>query len=427
MKRLFGMLLILVLIYVSIQLGFKYFGTGHLVEYTIKNDAVTVSVTEKYVTNTKNERDNYYIQMNTGDEVFSFQTFLDFKKYDTIIKDVRYYKDDLYTCVYPIFKLHTTVSDVICKGSDSIIRYYHTIKGISSGLDQFVLNLKKEKLYEELWNDDTGKKLEALHVEVYDNNIVPKHYLGVDQYDGIYTVNNYSDNRHLFTISVFDKDFYDKPLSGQAGRYYVVADYSSTYDFTTFHTVDLMYNDRDTLRYHSKFSFDSYFQGSVGDSLFMFDPSTKKQYEINPKSKYIKEVGNEEIGVRFYNNGKMETRPVVAALNQKLLFNIYTSSDFNGYDRVDKVGNSLSGYYYLYKKVAHGYEVYRLDIQNREQLTYLFTLSSLSNISYIREYVYYKDGNFIKYYSDRTGVRTLMKDTEFEFNKGLKFYIYYHK
>lgn len=278
------MLLILTFIYICIQLGFKYFGNGHLVEYEVKNGAVEATVREKFVTRTKDERDNYYFDILIGKQAFSFQTFLNFKKYDHVLTNLYYYEDEQYACIYPIFKIHTQVTDVLCKDQSGMIRYYHDMKNDNASLTAFVQELSKNNLYKNMWQDRLEKTEEALHVVLYNENIVDGHYLGVDHYSGLYLVNNYS-NRQLFNTIVFNKDYYDKPLSAQVGKYVIVADYGSTYDFDTFHFVDLVYNQKDTIRYHSKFSFSSYFQGSVDHSIYLFDPEAKKQYEIDLKAK----------------------------------------------------------------------------------------------------------------------------------------------
>ena len=42
----------------------------------------------------------------------------------------------------------------------------------------------------------------------------------------------------------------------------------------------------------------------------------------------------------------------------------------------------------------------------------------------IRDYVYYKDANYIKYYQNDTGIKKLLKNTEFEYNSSIKFGLY---
>ena len=94
------------------------------------------------------------------------------------------------------------------------------------------------------------------------------------------------------------------------------------------------------------------------------------------------------------------------------------------YDKVEKIGNKLSGYYYLYLKNDDIYDVYRVSVQNKKILTYLFSTDDLNNVYYYKDYVYYKDNLNIRYYQNELGKKTLLKDTEFEFNKSLKFGLY---
>ena len=48
------------------------------------------------------------------------------------------------------------------------------------------------------------------------------------------------------------------------------------------------------------------------------------------------------------------------------------------------------------------------------------------SIKYI-DYVYYKDGVYIKYYSDAKYIKTLLKNSELEFNKAINFGLYVKK
>ena len=71
-----------------------------------------------------------------------------------------------------------------------------------------------------------------------------------------------------------------------------------------------------------------------------------------------------------------------------------------------------------------GYKAYRSNVQNTKQKLYITTLDDIDNIKYSKEYIYYIKDNQINYYSDYTGIRTLMENTEFEFNKSLNYHVY---
>lgn len=425
MKRILGMLVILCMFYFIIQVGFRYLGSGHTVNYEIKGNNYLIEVNEKATFKTKGEFDSYYFTFKVNNKTFPFLTYKTFNKNDRVVKNVEYFKNDNYECIYPIFKDEKQISDILCY-YNGILYNYHDLQNKSGELQKFAKDMEKYGYDFTHFVDDTGKEIadEDGQIVIYPKNIAKNHYIGIDNYAGIYLINNYLESKPLYNIKVFSNDCYEKIIESRASRYYVTADYNSTYDFNTFHVVDLVYNDQKTIKYHSTISFNSYIQGSVDGSIYLFDKNSKKQYKIDPKAGTVVEIGNEQTGIKYYNFGKWEHRKAVDAVNTPLYFNLY-SVESEDYERVDKVGNDLSGYYYYYKKNGNEYQVYRSTIKDQDIKTYLFTTTNINEISYLRDYVYYKEGNHLKYYQDMTGIRTIAYDKEFEFNNSLHYYIYY--
>ena len=87
-------------------------------------------------------------------------------------------------------------------------------------------------------------------------------------------------------------------------------------------------------------------------------------------------------------------------------------------------GNKLSGYYLVYQKVNNVYKVYKVNVQNKDIITYLFTTTDINSIKCNNEYIFFKDSKEIKYFNDLIGVKTLLKYNELEFNNKLNFYVY---
>lgn len=425
MKRLLKMLLILCLVYILVQLGFKYLGNGHHVNYEIKGNDYTVVVDEIATYHRKQEIDHYYFTFKVNNQEFYLQTYETFKKNDHVVEDIKYLKTNAYECIYPVFKNREVVTDILCK-KDNIIYHYHDLQQKSGELVKFAKDMKEFGYEENHFQDniENQEKDESGPIVIYPDNLVKHHYLGVDNYSGIYLINNYVDNRNMYKIELFGKDSYERVIDARAGRYYIVADYSSTYDFDTFYIVDLVYNDKKTIKYHSKISFDSYIQGSIDHTIYLFDRNSKKQYKIDCKNRTMVEIGNEQLGIQYYNRGKWETKKITEASASNLYFNEY-QVDMDGYERVDLVGTETSGFYYYYKKNGTQYEVYRANAKNKDRLTYLFNTSNINEIEYLRDYVYFKEGNTIKYYQDAKGIRTVLANSEFEFNSSLHYYTYY--
>ncbi len=423
MKRILGMLVILCMFYLIIQIGFKYLGSGHTINYEIKGNNYLVEINERATLNTKGEENSYYFTFTINNTIFPLLTYQTFHKNDRVVQNVEYFKNENYECIYPIFKKEEQVTDILCY-YDGILYNYHDLQNKSGELEKFAKDMEEYGYDFNHFVDNIEKEVAEGPIITYPGNLVENHYIGVDNYDGIYLINNYIKNKTLYNINIFSQDSYDRTIDAKASRYYITADYSSTYDFSTFYVVDLVYNTKKTIEYHSSISFNSYIQGSIEGFLYLFDRESKKQYKIDPKAGNIVEIGNEEIGMKYYDLGKWDTRKVVDALNSNLYFNLYTVKS-NEYERVDKVGNSLSGYYYYYKKSGNAYEVYRSTIKDQDVKTYLFRTTNINEVEYLKDYIYYKEGNYLRYYHDMTGIRTIVYDKEFEFNSSLHYYTYY--
>lgn len=413
MKRLFMLLIILFCLFLGVQFCFNYFGKGGTSNYRIDG----FDVKEVFTQNRKNEFDNYYIEISKDDTVFSIQLFDNFNKSNKIIKEIEYFKDDQYECIFPVFKGTKQYTDLICKSD--VYYNYQEIKNKDNKLDEFVSGLKN---YNEDNLIDKKDYKEAKGYKLY-NNLPDNHYLALDSYQGIVLYNNNA----MEYIKLFDRDIYERKISSSISKNYIVADYNEEYDFHKFKIVNLENGSIKEVVSDKSISFDSYIQGSIGDELYLFDKSNKKQYEIDLKGKTVIEIGNESSGVKVYQNNEWQNSNVYEASSNDLVFNTYKGElNINGiaYDKVDKIGNALSGYYYMYKKVNGRYEVYRANVQNTSNITYLFDTDNISYAIYDKDYVYYKDGKYIKCYSSKFGVRTIAENNELAFNNNLKMYLY---
>ena len=81
----------------------------------------------------------------------------------------------------------------------------------------------------------------------------------------------------------------------------------------------------------------------------------------------------------------------------------------------------------MFDKVGSNYNVYRANVQNKKNITYLFKVADISDVYYVDEYIYYKKGNKLMYYTDKTGSRTILEYDELDFNENLVFGIYERK
>lgn len=422
MKKLFNLLIILLIIYFGLEISFINLNKGHNIEYKIKKGNNTFNIKEVYTQKRKNEINNYYFEIKINNEIFNFQTFKNYKKANYIIKDIIYFTDDDYKCLYLIDKNKEQMTDVICK-KDNIQYFYNSIKGNSKKIDEYVKkipNYKKNK-------ENLENIIDADPLIFYKDNVENNHYLYIENYKGIYLINK-KDN--VKNITNFKNDVYTNKISTLNGKNYVTANYNEQYKFHEFKIVNILNGKKREIISNDDISFDSYIQGNIDNQVYVFDKNEKKQYRINLNTNTVLLSGDKSKGIENYKNGQMIVGSAYLASNQEIKFNNYTfDTSFNDktYEKVDKVGNKLSGYYYLYEKENNKYKVYRVNVQNKKILTYLFQTDDIDNVYYYLDYVYYKDGVYIKYYSDAKYIKTLLKNSELEFNKAINFGLYVKK
>ena len=419
MKRLIRLLFILLVLYFGIELLFVNLNKGHNLEYKIKKNKNTFFIKEIYTQKVKNEINNYYFEIRINDYIFNYQTYKDYKKANYIIKDIDYFEGDRYNCIFIKDKNNLQLSDILCL-NNNIQYYYSDIKGKDKKIDEYVKNIKTYKEYK----DNLTKKIDADPVTLYTDNIVNKHYISLQNYRGLYLINK-KDN--IKNITLFKNDIYTNKNSITSNKYYLTADYDKEFRFHEMYLINIKNGKKSKIISNDDISLDSYIQGVINEEVYLFDKSNKKQYRINLKNKTVSQSGNTAKGINVYKNNKYEIGSAYDALEKEILFNKYsydTKFMDKEYDKVEKIGNKLSGYYYLYLKNDYIYDVYRVSVQNKKILTYLFSTDDLNNVYYYKDYVYYKDNLNIRYYQNELGKKTLLKDTEFEFNKSLKFGLY---
>lgn len=408
MKRMFGLLLILLIGYFSFQLIFRFIDKGHIEEYNITTNGQVFSIKEIYTVNT-DEDDNYYLEIKVNEDTFDMQIYDNLNMSKRIITDIYYYDAD-YKCILPVINKEK-YGNVICKIDDTYYNY-QDLKGKSESLDLFVKNLNiDEKEQQELVNKNK--------ITVYDN-LIDKHYIALETYKGITTINK-KNMSTIVDINLFEKDIYTKDISCFIDKYYLVADYNKQTKFNEFKLVDITNNKVKTIKYDYDISLDSYILGTYENKVYLFDNSTKKEYEIDVKKETIIEVGNTNIGIKILVNGNFENINAYTVYQNKTTFTPYeVSYTFNNqnYDLVLKVGKEKSGYYYIFEKVGNIYKVYRSNIQNKINKTYLFETNS-TELLYSKDSVYYLDGKTLKRY-DNQGNKIVLEYSELEFNNNIK-------
>ncbi len=418
MQRLVLTVVVLFIFYFGIQIIFRFQSSGFTNEYVITDGDKEYQIKEVYTANTKGERDSYHITITSGDLVYDYSLYKNLNKMGKIITGVKTSGN----CIYPIFRDNKQYFDITCI-NNNIQTYYHDMTHTNE-LDAFATSLKEYGYNELAFFDASNEKQLGDNIYFYEDNVVNHHYIGIQNYRGLYTINKANPN-DIYNNEIFKKDIYNPELSALINNYYVIADYESSYNFNTLYVINLKNNKVEKINNPNvKVSFDSYIQGVVENSLYLFDPSNVKQYEVDVKSMTITEVGNEETKILYYNNGEWTRINAYDAVNNKLYFiNDKQVIKNLSWDYEVKVGGDITGITYYFKKEGNIYKVYKSNGESNI-LTYLFDTSNIESIEYISDYVYFINGSTLYYYTDATGVRRLYKNNELQFNKNIKFYIF---
>ena len=360
---------------------------------------------KEFTINEINKNNNYYIEIKHSNSVYPIRIYNSSKK-RKIIDNIYYYKDDTYECLLPIINSKLDI-DMMCY-KDNILLDYNTIIGDNSKLDDYVKNIDIYDINK--FKDDTSNEKNIGTIKLYRNNQI-NDKVAITTYKGLIVSG--------MEIELFKNDIYNNKISTFIDNYYLIADYDNTYDFEYFYLVNLTSGNIERIKTKDEISLDSYIQGIVDNKVYLYDKDNEKQYEIDIDKKEVKLIVSGD-NVKYYKNNKWETINKLKA-KKELYFDYTTlSNDFTDYGEV--IESDL--YYYLInKKNNNKFDLYRVDKNNLDVYKFIGTIPT--NKIYTHEgYIYYTFNNKLYFYSDSTGTKTLLEDSELEFNNTIKYYIY---
>lgn len=349
--------------------------------------------------------DNYYIEIKTNKNIYPFRIYEDLSNKRKVVKDIYLYKDDNIECVLPVIndELYT---DMVCYKDEILYNYYNFV-GNNTSLDKYVNSIELYNI-----NEFENKAINTETIGTIKYNIFTNlsNTVAITTYKGL-TIN---DNE----INLFKKDIYNNKLSTFIDNYYIIADYEKNYSFNYFYVVNLDNRKINKLESKNDISYDSYIQGIVDNKIYLYDKDNEVQYEIDVKGSSIDIISSDNY-IKYYSNNKWEKMNKAKA-NKEIYFNYETLDNyFTSYDYVEETDN----YYYLLKKDGISYKLYRVDKDNIDVYKYLLDVPT-TNIYFSNDYLYYVYKNKLFYYSDGTGLKTILENSELEFNDTIKYYIY---
>ena len=410
LRRFLFFLIVVLLIYFLIVLCVHFLSKGYTNTYIIDK----YEVTEIYTKNEQHEHNNYYVEIEANNIWYNFQFYREFKDNNKIVKDILFYDGD-YKCLLPILSDDVHV-DFQCY-KDKEYYNYQDIKGKDSKLDKYINKLSKEKNNEDMFKDNKKDSSKYGKITYYKNNLPDGYILSFTDLKGVVSLNN----KKIVSNEIFDNDSYSRELSAFYDYYYVSADYNAKQNFSEVYVLNMLTGKKKILKTPDYISFDSYIQGVVDGCVYLYDINNEKQYKINIKESLVTEVGNAKKEIRYYNNGWTTISSIRA--NNKVLFKIKETKTTDYYYLI-KDGEELSGFYYYFYENENGYSLYRVNVQDKSIRKYLFDVKNINDVVFYEDYIFFKDDNAIKSYSDYTGIKTIVVYNELEYNDNIKFNAY---
>lgn len=410
LKRFLLFLCVFLFIYILIFLCVHFMSKGYTNTYYVDK----YEVTEIYTKNEQHEHNNYYIEIEANNVLYNYQFYREIKDNHKIVKDILFY-DGEYKCLLPILSDDIHV-DFLCY-KDSEYYNYQDIKGKDSKLDKYISKLDKNKYDENLFKDNKTNSSKFGKITYYKNNIPENYIISITDLKGVIAFNS----KNLQSVEMFDNDSYSRDLSTFVGSYYVSADYNAKQNFSEIYVLNILTGSKKILKTPDYISFDSYIQGVVDDCVYIYDMNNEKQYKVNIKKSLVTEVGNAKKEIKYY-NGSWTTISSIRA-NKKVLFKVKKTKTTDYYYLVQD-GEELSGFYYYFYENDNGYSLYRVNVQDKNVRKYLFDVKNISDVVFKEDYVFFKDDKTIKMYSDYTGIKTLIENTELEYNDNIQFDAY---
>ena len=308
MKKLFLTLIFLFFIYFLLQAVFYYFGPGHTVEYNVAG----FEVKEVYINKQKEEKQSYNFTIKTNENKFYLQIFKDYENEKKVIKDIKSTQTSDMLCIIPVFINDEILTDVMCL-KNNVIYNYADLNHSNKELEEFYSSLNITKSEDDLNNQESRN-----NVILYKNNFQPNYYLSIDTYKGFVYAN--ATKKMLYSKNIFTNDVYDNYLSTYVNEYYVTVNYDEQYGYSKIYVYDIVTGKEEIITLAKNIEKNTYIQGIYNNSLYLFDRSSKKQYEINTETMTVLEVGNVSTGIKIYKNGTFERVSAHECANNDILF-----------------------------------------------------------------------------------------------------------
>lgn len=406
MKRVFSLLILLIVLFVGFELVVNHFTKSYVNKYKIYSNDKIFDIEEIYDKKIDNK---YDIKITIEDKEFYYIVPNTFNKQKKILKDILIYPNGDDICIYPILR-NNKGTYIECNSNGNLY------SGLAYNNKEFINtvknDLKSKKYIEDVTISTTLVDYDG--TKTYSENIPEKDLILLWNYKGIerFTSSKYDLNYPLS----FDK--YENKTGTLVGKYYIVPQYnrSNILEFDTVNAIDVTTMKSEKIKIEEyTLSSDTYINGVVDNKLYYTDPSNLLQVEINPNNKNARLIGSEKLGGQMY-DGEWKNRNIYDFRNATIKYANLTDLSNHTYKEA-KEGNS--SYYY----VDNNGNVYQVPKLHLDKKILLFS-SKLNNFNVVGEDIYYVNNDTLYYYNIDKGTMPILVNKDLIYNTANRISVY---
>ena len=402
MKRVISLIFLLICLLLILEFGTSFFKTEHKLEYQVNSLNTTFTIKEEYQ---KSKNNTYYLEITKDNYTFIYTVDNIFNKQKEIVDNIEIYEKDGMLCIYPIF-INNEGLEIECSKENKLYSF-ESLKD-NSFVQEFVSILKNKNYNSLSWKVESNVEEKVDTSIIYKENLLDSDYITVWNYKGLEIISKKYSNYK----GIYNYDKYANNHGSVVGKYYIMPVYISdkVFDFSSLNIIDLENGSLKTMNLETTLNQDTYINGVVDNRLYYFDPDHLVQYEINPSNQKVRLVGDKEKNAQFY-NGSWQTINIYDFVGNKKKFTLEIDEKLNNYQPIS-VYQSISNYY---DNTSDG-SFYKLNKNNLDMPILLWKKSGLKEVKVVGDTIYFMIGDTLYYYTDSTGIRKIVKNSEFNYN-----------
>lgn len=245
--------------------------------YSLEYNIDKYEISENY-----NNKDKYYYYEITNDSLtYEFIYKSEYIKEKELIKEVKEYQDEEYTCL--TIRSSNIKTYPLCSYNEQLVDYHLIPDSLKEKLSDYYTNTKEIKRTQDNYT-------------IYNDNL----NLLIWSYKGF----NYINKDKTEFIKIFNKDIYEIPLATKINNYIFIPDYEQNHNFNKVYLINLdnLKVEKWELKYD--ISFDSYILGTNDKSIYLVDKKNKKQYEFVPHKQKMRLLASQNNNGIIYEEGQ---------------------------------------------------------------------------------------------------------------------------